>query len=58
MLPETMVEESEEMSKHVICSLWPLNVTTQFFARGSQTLTLVSRDPDTRYRAFLIRAEQ
>jgi hypothetical protein len=57
MLPETTVEESGERSKHVIYSLWPLKVMTHYFARGSHSFTFVSRDPEIKYRAFLIMAE-
>jgi hypothetical protein len=58
MLPETTVCESGDISTHVIYSLWPLKVMLQAFILGSQTFTLVSRDPDIRKRGLLVIAEQ
>jgi hypothetical protein len=58
MLPETTVEESGEMSRQVICSVWPLKVRTQDFTRGSQSFRFVSSDPETRYFEDLVKEEQ
>jgi hypothetical protein len=57
MQPDTIVMESGEISKQVISSWCPFKVIVQLFIRGSQTLMLVSKEPDTTYFKFLIIVE-
>lgn len=57
MLPEIMVIESGEMSKQVISSEWPLKVVMHVRIFGSQTFTLVSREPEDTILEFFVMQE-